>query len=527
MKFKRLIGAVLLAGVAFAGTAPNAFAQETRLVGGFDVGPGGFPNNVNPLLATTGYMALTLSYEPLVIYDEKIEKVIGRLADSYEISPDGLTYTFKLSPAAKWHDGEAFTAEDVAFTLDLARDSATGSVYVNRLGAISDVTTPDEHTVVLKLSQPNAALLDTLTKLMMLPKHKLADISRDTLARNDYWINKPVGTGAFRFVSHTPNQFIEYEAFADYRRGKPKIDHLVNRYFKTPAAAVSALKAGEIAVSYVEADDVTNFRSDDAFRVIEGDSKVVNYLGFNFAAKIWDDQRVRAAVMYAINRQVIVDQLYGGKATLANCGYTADRLVPDDLEPYAYNPDKATELLKEAGWDQINGAKPISVLTYYNNDQSNNVVAAMQAMLAQVGINIVPRTADMAGYNSVIYANPLDPSQFQLVYAGLTNGPDAGNLNIGLNTAQIPPNGSNYTRVDLPPVTEAFNAALKETTPDGLEKAYNEVCRAMNANLPWATLWETKRHGVEAANLKNMNWQPAPGGGPYEMHQELWELSVN
>ncbi|MCO5071636.1 MAG: ABC transporter substrate-binding protein [Rhizobiaceae bacterium] len=529
MRFKHFMTAALMAGIAYGAGMADAVAQDapTRLVGGFDVGPGGFPNNVNPLLATTGYMALTLAYEPLVIYDEKIEKVIGRLADSFEIAPDGLTYTFKLSPEAKWHDGEAFTSKDVAFTLDLARNNASGSVYVARLATITDVATPDDRTVVLTLSQPNSSLLDTLTKLMMLPEHKLASIPADTLARNEYWITEPVGTGAFRFKQYSPNQFIEYEAFADYRRGKPKIDQLVNRYFKTPAAAVAALKAGEIAVSYVEADDVTNFQSDDAFRVIEGKSQVVNYLGFNFAAKIWDDQRVRAAVMYALDRKTIVEQLYGGKATVANCGYTAERLVPSDLEAYDYNPDKARELLKEAGWDQINGAKPISVLTYYNNDQSNNVVAAMQAMLAQVGINIAPRVADMAGYNAVIYAKPIDPSQFQLVYAGLTNGPNPGNLNIGLNGAQIPPNGSNYTRVDIPAVSEAFNAGLKQTTAEGMDKSYRDVCSAMNKELPWATLWETKRYGVESVKLKNMNWQPAPGGGPYEMHQETWELEGN
>ncbi|OCW56018.1 ABC transporter substrate-binding protein [Hoeflea olei] len=529
MKLTAIMAAALTAGIAFGGMTQFAAAQDapTRLVGGFDVGPGGFPNNVNPLLATTGYMALTLAYEPLVIYDEKIEKVVGRLADSFEISPDGLTYTFKLAADAKWHDGEPFTSKDVAFTLNLAKDTASGSVYVARLSTIAEIATPDDQTVVLTLSQPNSSLLDTLTKVMMLPEHRLAGIAPDTLARNDYWITDPVGTGAFRFKQYSPNQYIEYEAFADYRRGKPKIDQLVNRYFKTPAAAVAALKAGEIAVSYVEADDIKNFQTDSAFRVIEGNSQVVNYLGFNFAAKIWDDVRVRKAVMYAIDRETIIEQLYNGKATAANCGYSAARLVPDGLETYAYDPDKARALLEEAGWGEINGDKPISVLTYYNNDQANNVMAAMQAMLAQVGINIAPRTVDMAGYNATIYAKPIDPSQFQIVYAGLTNGPNPGNLNIGLNAAQIPPNGSNYTRVDIPAVSEAFDTAMKQTTPEGMDKAYSDVCKAMNENLPWATLWETKRYGVESAKLKNLNWQPAPGGGPYEMHPELWELETN
>lgn len=525
MRFTKLASAALASVIV--GAIPVAgHAQDSKtLVGGFDVGPGGFPGSFNPLMATTGYMALTLFYEPLVVYDANLENAVGRLAEDYEVNEDSTVYTFHLVEDAVWHDGEAFTSEDVAFTLDLARSSASGSVFAARLEEIESVATPDEHTVVVNLSEANAAMLDTLTKVMMLPEHMLADVPEDTLSRNPYWTNEPVGTGPFEFERYETDQYVEYLANEDYYRGAPKLDRVVNRYFESTASAVSALKSDEIQVTYVDSDDLATFEGDDRFDIIESNSFVVNYLGFNFGTDLWDDVRVRQAVMHAIDRETIVQSLYDGRAEVANCGYVVDRFVPDDIDPYAYDPDRARKLLEEAGWDEINGDAPIEVLTYYNNPLSENVMGAMQAMLRQVGINIVPRVGDMGTYNSTIYAQNPDFDSFALVYAGLTNGPDPSNLNIGLNGGQIPPAGSNYTRADLPPVTEAFNTALGDPDTENYDANFAEVCRAMNENLPWATLWVTNRFGVASNQLEDFHWLPAPGGGPYESHPELWDIA--
>jgi peptide/nickel transport system substrate-binding protein len=508
------------------GSAGHAVhAAEKTLTGGFDVGPGGFAGNFNPLMATTGYMALTLAYEPLVVYDQALEKVVGRLASSFEISEDQKTYTFHLEPKAKWHDGIPFTSKDVKFTLTLAANKESGSVYAARLGAISSIDTPDEHTVVLHLSKANASQMDTLTKVMMLPEHKLAGVKPDTLPRNEYWTKDPVGTGPFQFKSYVTDQYVEYAGFKDYYRGAPKIDRLINRYFKSTAAAVGALKAGEIQASYIESDDVPTFKSDANFQVISGDSYVVNYLGFNFGDTIWADKRVREAVMYAVDRKSIVESLYGGNAKIANCGYVADRFVPGDINPYGYDPKKAKALLDEAGWDKINGSKPITMLTYYNTPLSDNVMGAMQAMLGQVGINVVPRVVDAGTYNATIYAQKPDFKAFSLVFAGLTNGPDPSNLNIGLNANQIPPNGANYYRADIPAVSQAFDKALSDPDQSHYEANFKDVCKAMNSELPWATLWVTQRYGVASKKLSNFFWIPAPGGGPYDSHPELWDIA--
>src|SRR3546814_892497 len=165
----------------------------------------------------------------------------------------------------------------------------------------------------LKLSEPNAGLLSTLTQLMMLPEHALSEIPADAIARNEWWSTSPVGTGPFKFSGYVTDQYVELAANPDYRRGKPVLGRVINRYFENTAAAVAALKAGEISISYVESDDARTFEGNDAFRLIEGQSYVVNYLGFNQELPLWKDVRVRQAVMYAIDRNAIIESLYGGE----------------------------------------------------------------------------------------------------------------------------------------------------------------------------------------------------------------------
>ena len=180
----RLAIIAALAGATACLAAP-ALAQEKVVAGGFDVGPGGFKGNFNPLAATSGFTWLNTYLEPLITYDAALSKIIGALASSHNVSADMKTYTFKLAPA-KWHDGKLFTSGDAKFTLDLAKNEKSGSVFAARLRPIEGIETPDEQTLVLRLSAPTASILDTLTKVMMLPRHALSGITVEELAKHAY-----------------------------------------------------------------------------------------------------------------------------------------------------------------------------------------------------------------------------------------------------------------------------------------------------------------------------------------------------
>ncbi|MBP1845871.1 peptide/nickel transport system substrate-binding protein [Rhizobium petrolearium] len=525
---RRNFGRLLAAGTLLFSTIPAvmpvpAMAQAGKtIVGGFDVGPGGFQGNFNPLTATAGFTWLNTYFEPLVIYTSDLSKLTGALASEFAVGQDNLTYTFKLVDT-KWHDGKPFTSADVKFTLELARNAESGSIFAARLAGIASVETPDERTAVVKLSKPNSAFLSVLSQVMILPQHALSSMPVKEVAKSQWWSTQPVGTGPFKFVKYVSDQYVEMAAYEGYRGGKPKADRLINRYFANPAAAVAALRAGEVQFTFAEPDDAKTFKGNDSFRVIEGDSYVVNYIGFNHRAKIWDDLRVRQAVMYAIDRNAIVSSLFGGAAKLANCGYVAPQLLPKDLTGYAHDPQKAKDLLAEAGWDKINGDKPIPWLTYYNTPQVANVMAAIQAMLAQVGINVVPRALDVPSYNGIVRSEKWQ--DFPMIYAGLQNGPNPASLNIGLNAAQIPPSGNNIMRVEMPALTEALNTAMAETDPAKADAKWQQVCKEMNSQLPWGPMWVASRYGVVSSKLKDFFWTPAPAGGPFVSHPEKWDIA--
>ena len=202
MHIRTITQALAISGLLLGATALTApaFAQDVKTItGGFDVGPGGFPKNFNPLAATGGFTWLNTYYEPLVIYNAELNAIEGALAADYTVSDDMLTYTFNLVEET-WHDGEAFSSADVKFTLDLIRDAASGSVFTGRLGKIANVEAPDDRTVVVTLSEADGGLLSVLAQVMILPEHALASVAPESIATSTWWATTPIGTGPFKFT---------------------------------------------------------------------------------------------------------------------------------------------------------------------------------------------------------------------------------------------------------------------------------------------------------------------------------------
>lgn len=516
--------ALALGAVAALAAAPHrAVAQPSRnvLVGAFDAGPGGEPGNFNPLLATAGYTALNLTYEPLVIYTPALDRIVGALATGWESSPDNTSYTFHLAENVQWQDGEKFTAADVLFTLGLAQEPKTGSVFAEGLAGIT-AAAPDARTVVLTLKRPDADLPDLLSRLMMLPRHLVEPLGRDGLAANTWWTQSPVGTGPFQITHVEAGQYVALKAFPAYRRGKPRLDGIINRLVQDQAAAAAALRAGEIEFSAVTADAARGFAANPDFHVIDGPSWELSYIGFNFDAGLWDDERIRQAFIYAINRDAIVRGACDGAAEPANSLFTAPGLTPANLNRYAYDPPRARALLAAAGWGKINGAKPIPWLTREDSPPAAKAMAAMAVMLAQVGITVVPRVVDAPTWRGIVAAPKPDPSACPLLFATGPDGPDPAAVANWTAESRIPPNGANVAHIRLPALNLALAAALAEPDGPGRLASWQEVARVANREAPIVPLWVARRFGVVTANVKNFIWQPAPAGGPIDQRAELW-----
>ncbi len=495
----------------------RAAASGGTLVGGFDVGPSGSPGKFNPLTDGAGYTWLMKYYSPLLTYDATFRKFQGELATSWDVSPDGLRYTFHLRKGVTWHDGQPFTSKDVQFTINLVKNPDSASGYITRFRDVTAVLTPDPQTAVITLKQPNAALLDALTFIVMVPQHQLASISPKNLVKSNIWYTNPIGTGPFKWSKYVTGQYVELVANDHYWRGRPKLDKLINRYFKDPSGALIALRAGEIQFTYVTASNAATLQHDPSFRVIAAPSQILNYIGFNLRDRRFQDLRVRQAFMYAIDRQAIVGQVLK-QGSVAACSFSNPAYVPEGLNAYAQNIARAKSLLQQAHWDTIKGA-PIEVVTYYNDQTNLNALTVVQQELAQVGINITIRTVDTVTYGQISGGN-----NWSMLYAGALTGPDPDAVGIYLISSATPPNGTNLDHLNIPAVDQGFAQGRRETNPAKRAVHYQDVCRAINAQVPIAPMWIQLRYGAVSTKVSHFIWTPAPGGGRYYDAAQDWSL---
>lgn len=501
--------------VAVTGLTAGAAARAQTFTGAFDVGSSGNAQKFNPLTAPAGFSFYNKYFSTLTLYDVSLQKISGDLADSWRYGDDGKSLTIHLRRGVKWHDGKPFTAADVKFTLELVKHPDMASVFASRLHEVGAITVLDPNTVQIALAQMDASLPDALTNIMMVPEHLLRNIPAREL-RTSAWWKSPVGTGPFRWTRYVPDQFVELAANPAFYRGKPRLATLVNRYFKDASAANIALQAGEIQFSVMTLDEVKENRATGAVDVIDGPSHVLNYIGFNNDDPRFRDVRVRQAILLAIDRKAIVKHIYNGTATIGNCVLTLPQFVPADIDPYPTNVKKARELLVAAGWKQT---EPMEMLTYYSDQASKDVMAILQAMLASVGVNVIPRFVDGPTFGIIV-----DAKKFSMVYAGGGNGPDPGTLVPLMKSSYAPPTGVNRMRVNIPELDRLFDAARREADDGRRATIYQDMCRMTNAQLPWIPLWVANRFGGFSKNVRNVIWTPAPGGGRYQDYPERWSI---
>jgi peptide/nickel transport system substrate-binding protein len=501
-------------------TAQTPTATGGTLVGAFDVGPGGAPEQFNPLQAGAGFTWFEKYFSKLMLYNTDFSEIQGELAESWEINADATQYTLHLREGVLWHDGEPFTSADVKFTIELAAAPESASYIGAKFVTVDSIDTPDDQTAVLNLSAPNSTLLDAFTFLVMLPQHALQDIAPADLVASDWWRTNPIGTGPFKWSKYEPGQYVELVAFEDYWRGRPQLDTIINRYFPEPGSSVIALRAGDISFTYLSADESQDLAGDANFTVLQGPSLVVNAFGFDLTDPRFQDKRVRQAFMYAIDRNLIIDQLFQGTATAVPCAYLLPQYLPADANTYEQNVDMAKSLLTEAGFD---ASQPIEIVTYYADQLSQDVLVTVQQFMADVGITIELRTTDTPGtYNEVV----ADPEQWDIAYFGAANGPDPDVLSTHFESKTANPSVLNRSGIADPELDALFAEGRQTVDPAARAEVYKKICTIMNEEVYWANMWVTTRFGGVSKDVQNFIWTPAPGGGRYYDAAETWSIAA-
>lgn len=402
-------------------SAPGSSAAPAPTAAPKSTGPktvtvalGGDPGTADPQLTTEEYAL------PLNIFDRLVEAVttapgkselVPGLAEKWDVSADGLTYTFTLRKNVKFHDGSTFTADDVIYTFDRMLNPATKALntdFVDMIagaGARLDGKAPnvtglkkvDDNTVAITLGAPYAPFLANIAT----PAGSIFSKTATEKAGKDFG-TKPVGTGPFKLDAWTYNSDIQLSAYDGYFRGKAKFDKLTFRIVPDAQTQSLMFKKGELDVLDLDnaRSQIPDFMKDAQWKnqIVKGPRVGTYYMSINSTMAPWDKPQVRQALLYAIDRQTLIDKLYAGTGIPAKgilspglAGYNAD------LPGFAYDPEKSKALLKEAGFAD---GVTMTIFQTVDSPSTLKINEAIQAMLLKANIKADIKQLDSAAYSA-------------------------------------------------------------------------------------------------------------------------------
>jgi peptide/nickel transport system substrate-binding protein len=388
------ISATLLAGCSPAGKDSTQNGSTSATLNLYQ-----HPQSFNPLKGSQGSEVLTdeLIFDNLVqaTADFKFEP---RLASSWKMSDDGLTWTFHLRKNLKWSDGKPFSADDVVWTFDTYADPEVGSAWATKFAnvegyadfkagtasSLSGITAPDKNTVVITFAKPAPGFLASIVgpNLFILPKHILGSVDKADLLTDDFFNLPKVGMGPYVMTKFTPDQEVDLKKNPHFRE-PVGIDKLYLKML-TSEVAEAQLQTGELDLAQVAPADLSTVQGMQGVNVSSAPSA-------GFLRIVSNDEKfpaaVRQALLTAIDRKTLIKTIYGGKADLVNSSFLTKWALPDDLNTYEYDQAKAKSMLQASGFDFSKSYSFEWVAGTADRDQAINVI--LQEWQA-IGVNIRP-----------------------------------------------------------------------------------------------------------------------------------------
>ena len=368
----------------------------------------GDASNLIPILSSdnASHSVAGMIFNGLVKYDKDM-KIVGDLAQSWDISDDGLEITFHLKRGVRWHDGHPFTSADVLFTYRLTIDPRTPTAYAGDFLRVKKAQAIDSHTFRVTYGDPFAPAL-TSWSASVLPRHLLEgrDITKTSLARH------PIGTGPYMFKEWKTGQKIVLVSNPDYFEGKPYIDGYIMRIIPDMATMFLELRAkgidrmGLTPLQYTRQTENNLFRKNfNKYRYL---SFSYTYLGYNLENPLFHDKRVRQAISFAINKKEIVEGVLLGLGQETTGPFKPGTWpYNSDVKRYPYNPGRAKGLLKEAGWSDSDGDGVLDregrrfafeIITNQGNEVRAKCAEIIQRRLADIGIQVKIRVIEWAAF---------------------------------------------------------------------------------------------------------------------------------
>ncbi len=481
-------GLILIILLAVTGVLFAAGEKETKPL---NFALSGNPDTLDPQ-ATSGTLTFQVDksiYDTLAEPNEK-GVIVPALAESWDVSDDSLTWTFHLRKGVKFHNGDTLTSADVKATFERITDEKTASPNKKAFDVISSMDTPDDLTVVFTLSKPFAPFLGSIASGWgaILPK-SLIDAGHD-------FASQPVGTGPYKMTEWIRDSKVVLDRNSDYwMKGYPKIDKVIMNIIPEASVQIQGLVSGQLDIVYmVGKDDLPLLEKSDDVKLVKNLTSLIMVMAINCSQPPFDDLKVRQALNYAIDKQKVLDTAYSGGKIIGTFMDYGNAYYKDFTDLYPYNPEKAKQLLKEAGV-----GKDVEIKMYLPQNYPPHVKAGeiYQEMLTKVGLNVKIQMVDWSTWIGDVYRK----SKFDLTVIG--------------HTGKLDPNGtlSGYGKGKYVQWYNDEAAALIEKAAvtmgyENRKAIYDKVLEIMAGEVPFVYLGSSYRTQGIRKNVEGFRITP-------------------
>ena len=462
-------------------------------------------------------------YDTLIQYKDESTEVEPALASSWEASSDGLSWTFHLRKNVKFHDGTPFDAEAVLFSLNRQHNPThafhnVGGPYIywsdtGLAEIVDEITALDRFTIQITLTRPYAPFIYTIA---MTPFSIVSPSSARESLEN--FTNRPVGTGPFKFVRWDRGDKVVLEVNHDYWGGRPPLDRIIFRSIPDNSVRLIELQNGSIdAMEFPNPDDLPQIREDTQLEIVEQPGMNVGYLAMNMDRKPFDNLKIRRAINHAINKHEIIKQLYQGM------GIPAKNPIPptmwsydDSIEEYTYNPDKAKQLLKEAGYPEGFETTLWALPVPRPYIPAGRLLAAIiQSDLRRIGI-----IGKIVTYDWGTYLEKTKYGEHDMAMLGWSA--DIGDPDnffyylLSKEAAQKPAGNISFYRSDE--MQEILVQAQSATNQAERIELYKKAQRIFHRDIPWVPLAHAKQIVIINKRVKNLKLHPTT----WKYFRQIW-----
>lgn len=438
-----------------------------------------------------------LIFDDLLDRDEHLN-VKPALAESWQI-PDPKTYIFHLQHGVKFHDGRLLTSRDVKWTFDSILQGKIRSTKSAVYRQVDHIDAPDDDTIVFHLKEPFSPLLWNLSdgSIGIVPYGSGEEISRH-----------PIGSGPFRFVSAEQDKEVVVERYDDYWGEKAKLSRV--RFAVVPDPTTRALEmrkgSADVLSNALGFDTVVALQREPGLVTLRGPGTILSYMAFNLRDPVLKDARVRQALAYAIDRAPILKYLGRGFERPAYSVLPPESWAYDDNVPhYDFNPDKARQLLEQAGYPAVNGVRFHLVMKTSTEESTRILAAVLQQQLRDVGIVLDIRTFEFATFFADVTRGAFQ--LYSLRWIGGNEDPDI--FEYVFHTDKFAPHGANRGYYSNPRVDALIAQARSQLDQNTRKQLYTQVQQILAQDLPYINLWYYDNVVVHSKRVSGMTLNPS------------------